>query len=44
LGDKKKDRKKEEEKKRNGRVTFFPRAGHPLLAVLNGIFAAVRCN
>jgi hypothetical protein len=35
------ERKREREKQPGG---FFPRAGHALLAVLCGIFVAVRCN
>jgi hypothetical protein len=37
-------KKRERKNKRNGWGPFFPRAGHDLLAVPCGIFAAVRCS
>jgi hypothetical protein len=36
--------KKEKKKREKWPEAFFPRAGHVLLAVLHGIFAAVRWN
>jgi hypothetical protein len=36
-----KERKKE---KRDGQGDFYPRARHTLLAVWQGVFAAVRCK
>jgi hypothetical protein len=43
--EKRRKRKKQKEMTRGlGGGTFVPRTGHALLAVLNGIFVAVRCN
>jgi hypothetical protein len=37
-------KEKEKKKKVEWSGGFFPRSGHALLAVLHGIFTAVRCN